>query len=97
MKNQDRSLKEPLFDLEPSECDVRCQNLIGSYASTHSTFNLIGSCNRNLNTQNHRDTYAQTTDIMSYLFKIAQKAGIMNIHCVTILLFENPCAMWLQN
>ena len=30
-------------------------------ASTHSTFNPIGSCNRNLNTQSHRDTYAHTT------------------------------------
>ena len=30
-------------------------------ASTHSTFNPIGSCNRNLNTQCHRDTYAHTT------------------------------------
>ena len=50
---------------------MSCQNLIGSYASTHSTFNLIGSCNRNPNTQSHKDrkiqshkdTYAQTTDI----------------------------------
>ena len=30
-------------------------------ASTHSTFNPVGSCNRNLNTQSHRDTYAHTT------------------------------------
>ena len=30
----------PLFDLK--QCHVRCQNLIGSYASTHSTFNHIG-------------------------------------------------------
>ena len=51
MKNQHGGLKLPLFDLMPSECSVRCQNLIGSYASTHSTFNLIGSCNRNPNTQ----------------------------------------------
>ena len=63
VKNQDGGLKVPLFDLKPSECYVRCQNRIGSYASTHSTFNLPGSCNRNPNTQSHIDTYAQTTDI----------------------------------
>ena len=40
-------------------------------ASTHSNFNLIGSCNRNLNTQSHRDTYAHTT--VSYFLKIAKK------------------------
>ena len=40
-------------------------------ASTHSNFNLIGSCNRNLNTQSHRDTYAHTT--VSYFLKIARK------------------------
>ena len=37
VKNQDGGLKVPLFDLKPSECHVRCQNLIiGTYASTHS-------------------------------------------------------------
>ena len=61
--NQDGGLKVPLSDLKPCECHIRCQNLIGSYASTHGTFNLIGSCNRNPNTKPHRDTYAQTTDI----------------------------------
>ena len=63
VKNQHSGLKLPLFDLKPSECNVRCQNLIGCYASTHSTFNLVGSCNRNPNTQSHKHTYAQTTDI----------------------------------
>ena len=60
-----------LVDLKPSECHVRCKNVIGSYASTRSIFNLIGSFNRNRNTQSHKDTkiqshkdtYAQTTDI----------------------------------
>ena len=30
----------------PMPCLNRCQDLIGSEASTHSTFNLIGSCNK---------------------------------------------------
>ena len=30
VKNQDGGLKVPLFDLKPSECHVRWQNLIGS-------------------------------------------------------------------
>ena len=51
VKNQDGSFKVPLFDLKPSECHVRSQNLIGSYASTHSTFNLITPCNKHPNTQ----------------------------------------------
>ena len=42
-------------------------------ASTHSTFNLIGSCNRNLNTQSHTDTYAHTT--VSYFFKNSSKTN----------------------
>ena len=64
VKNQDGGLKVPLFDLKPSECHVRCQNLIiGTYASTHSTFNLIGPCNKHPNIQSHKETYAQTTDI----------------------------------
>ena len=56
VKNQDGSFKVPLFDLKPSECHVRCQNLIGSYASTHSTFNLITPCNKHPNTQSHKAT-----------------------------------------
>ena len=42
-------------------------------ASTHSTFSLIGSCNRNLNTQSHADTYAHTT--VSYFFKNSSKTN----------------------
>ena len=41
---------------------VRWQNLIGSYPSTHSTFNLIGPCNKHPNIQSHKDIYAETTD-----------------------------------
>ena len=69
VKNQRDGLKLPLFDLKPSESNVRCQNLIGSYASTHSTFNLIGSCNTNPNTQSHKYTYDQTTDIWAIFSK----------------------------
>ena len=69
VKNQDGSLKVPLFDLKPSECHVTLQNLTGSYSSTHNIFNLIGSCNRNPNTQSHRDTYTQTTDIWAIFSK----------------------------
>ena len=39
------------------------QNLIGSYASTHSTFNLIGPCKNNLNIDSYKDTCAQSADI----------------------------------
>ena len=35
-----------LFDLK--QCFVRCQNLIGPYASTNSTFNLTGPCRTGL-------------------------------------------------
>ena len=52
---------------------VRCQNLIGSYASTHSTLTLIGPCNTHPNIQSHKDTYAHTTDILAIFFKIAQE------------------------
>ena len=52
---------------------VRCQNLIVCYASTHSTFNLLGPCNKHPNIQSQKDTYAQTTDILrAIFFKIAQ-------------------------
>ena len=40
-------------------CLSRCQDLIGSLASTHSTFNLIGSCNTHPNIQSYRDTKLQ--------------------------------------
>ena len=39
------------------------QNLIGSYASTQSTFNLIGPCKNNLNIDSYKDTCAQSADI----------------------------------
>ena len=38
-------------------------HLIGSYAPTHSTFTLIGPCNKHANIQSDKDTYAHTTDI----------------------------------
>ena len=66
MKNQDGGLKVPLFDLRPSKCHVRCQNFIGSYASTHSTFNLIGPCNRRPNTQGHKATKIHTFKPLTY-------------------------------
>ena len=37
----------------------RCQDLIGSLASTHSTFNLIGSCNKHPNIQSYKVTKLQ--------------------------------------
>ena len=67
-EDQDGVLKVPLFDFL-KQCHVRCQNLIGSYASTHSTFNLIDPCNRHPNIQSHKDTYAQTTDILAIFSK----------------------------
>ena len=61
----------------PMPCLNRCQDLIGSLASTHSTFNLIGSCNKHPNIQSHKDTKLQRYIRshhwhMSYFFKIAQ-------------------------
>ena len=67
VKNQDGSFKVPLFDLKPSECHVRCQNLLGSYASTHSTFNLITPCNKHLNTQSHKATKPQSRRLLPSL------------------------------
>ena len=61
MKNHVCGLKVPLLTL--SNVMFRCQNLIGSNATTHSNFTLIGPCNTHLNTQSHKDTYAQTIDI----------------------------------
>ena len=66
VKNQDGGLKVPLFDLKPSEYQVRWQNRIGSYASTHSTFNLICSCNRNPKTQTQKDTKIHTLKLLTY-------------------------------
>ena len=44
----------------------RCQDLIGSWASTHSTFNLIGSCNKHLNIQSHKATKIHTFTPLTY-------------------------------
>ena len=66
MKNQDGGFKVPLFDRKPSECHVRCQSLIGSYASTRSTFNLIGPCN---NIQTHKATTPQRVIFSKWLNK----------------------------
>ena len=89
VKNQDGDLKVPLFDLKPSEYQVRCQNRIGSYASTHSTFNLIGSCNRNPNTQSHKDTKIYTLKLSTYeLF--FQNSSIKRVEIL-------PLRIWLQS
>ena len=48
VKNQDGSLKVTFLTFS---------------INPYSTFNLIGPCNRNPNTQSHKDKYAQTTDI----------------------------------
>ena len=58
----------------------RCQDLIGSLASTHSTFNLIGSCNKhsNVNIQRYKDAKPQRYICshhwhMSYFFQNSSK------------------------
>ena len=48
-----------MFDLKQS-LTVRCQNLIGSYASTHSTFSFIGPCDKHPNIQSHKATKPQS-------------------------------------
>ena len=63
MKNQDGGLKVPFARPLAMSVMFRCQNLIGSQASTHSTFNFTGPCNRHPNTKSHRVTQAQITDI----------------------------------
>ena len=53
---------------------VRCQNLIGSYTSTHSSFNLIGPRNKYPNIQIYKDTYqAHTLKPLTDELFIAQK------------------------
>ena len=53
---------------------VRCQNLIGSYTSTHSSFNLIGPRNKYPNIQIYKDTYqAHTFKPLTDELFIAQK------------------------
>ena len=56
------------------------------YPSTHSTFNLIGPCNRHPNIQSHKDTYAQTTDIHGEL----NSNGELNNSERTSLTFRKP-------
>ena len=95
----------PVFDLKPSECHVSCQNLIGSYASTHSTFNLIGSCNRNPNTQSHKATEIHTLKPLTYKNSSKNNLSVkVNVHdvCVSpeesnnmldIQFIDNPAAL----
>ena len=45
---------------------VRSQNLIGSYVSTHSTFNLIGPCNKHANIQSQKATKIHTPKPLTY-------------------------------
>ena len=53
---------------------VGCQNLIGSYTSTHSSFNLIGPRNKYPNIQIYKDTYqAHTLKPLTDELFIAQK------------------------
>ena len=67
VKNQTGGLKVPLFDLKRSNVMFRCQNLIGSSASTHSTPNLLAPAtnirtDKANNPQSHKDTHAHTTE-----------------------------------
>ena len=66
VKNQHGGLKLPLLDLKPRECNGRCQNLIVSYESIHCTFNLIGPCNRNPNTQSHKASKIHSLKLLTY-------------------------------
>ena len=66
VKNQDGGLKVPLFDLKPSKCHVRCQNLIGSYAPTHITFNLLGPYNKHSNIQSYKATKKHMLKPLTY-------------------------------
>ena len=68
---------------EESRCNVNvnvingyiiCQNLIGSYISTHSSFNLIGPRNKYPNIQIYKDRYqAHTLKPLTDELFIAQK------------------------
>ena len=67
VKNQDAMSMSMLLT-------VRCQNRIGSYTSTYSSFNLIGSRNKYPNIQIHKDTYQEhTLKPLTYELFIAQK------------------------
>ena len=61
----------------------RCQDLIGSLASTHSTFNLIGSCNKHPNIESYKDTKLQ-----SYKVTKLQRYKATKIHTLTPLTYE---------
>ena len=60
-----RSLSAPVWPYAMS-LTVRCQNLIGSYASTHSTFNLIGPCIKHPNTQSRKATKIRALKPLTY-------------------------------
>ena len=47
-------------------CLNRCQDLIGSSASTHSTFNIVGSCNKHPNIQRCKATKTYTLTPLTY-------------------------------
>ena len=68
----------PLFDLKQYLLTVRYQNLIGSSASTHTTFNLIGPCNKHPKIQSHKDANAQTTDIWAIFSKWVKNMQLKN-------------------
>ena len=54
------------------------------------TFNLIGPCNKRLNIQSHKDTYALTTDIWA-ISSIAQR---VNLRSFTLLWhYFNPLTL----
>ena len=64
MKNQDGGLKVPLFLV------FRCQNLIGSQASTHSTFKLIGPWHPNTQAGAPNDSFLLNT--LKTLFRLSR-------------------------
>ena len=75
-----RSARQIPFSLKPTKgllchgslsitIKTQSQNLIGSKASTHGNFILIGPFNTHPYRQSHKDTYAYTTDIWAIFFK----------------------------
>ena len=74
MKNQDGGLKVPLFVV------FRCQNLIGSQASTHSTVNLIGPWHPNTQTGASNDSFLLNT--LKTLFRLSRVVlDLSEKHC----------------
>ena len=68
----------------------RCQDLIGSLASTHSTFNLIGSCNKHPNIQRYKATKIHTLTPLTYeLEKIAQQRDYAHQELQRTISIEN--------